>query len=81
MNSIAVITLAAAYHASSTASKPPFVSLPNGSVMSKEDIIALLTTGMVGGVEDVPGSDGDLKGLLIISRATAIVSVLSTSIC
>lgn len=38
--------------------------------MSKEDIIALLTTGIV---EDVPGSDGDLKGLLVISRATAIV--------
>lgn len=40
--------------------------------MSKEAIIALLTTGVVD--DDVPGSDGDLKGLLIISRATAIVS-------
>lgn len=46
--------------------------------MTKEDLINLLTTGATAIVdEDVPGSDGDLKGLLVISRATAIVSVVA----
>lgn len=46
--------------------------------MTKEDLINLLTTGATGiADEDVPGSDGDLKGLLVISRATAIVSAVA----
>ncbi|KAK9896636.1 calcium/proton exchanger [Cystobasidium minutum MCA 4210] len=73
----ATLIIPAAYHASSTAKKPPFVSIPGGGTLTKEALINLLTTGATSiADDDVPGSDGDLKGLLVISRATAIILLL-----
>lgn len=61
---------AAAYHASSQA-KLPMVQLPNGATMTKDALLSILTSEVA---ETVRGPNADLKGLLIISRATAIVS-------
>lgn len=57
---------AAAYHASTTGRSVP------RNLTAKDLAMAVADSGLID--EDIPGSDGDLKGLLVISRLTAIVS-------